>query len=244
MNEADQLKCSYIELVDQLLNCERRLTLEEGMEKRYQLQERYDAIHEISTKIQALSLDNGREPSETNLCVHDNIYQYATTYLEANQGTIPDLPSRKKLEEIETKREREILRQREEEKKSLEEPATSKAAKKKAAATKKTPTEAPFLSMLRRKRLKEPAASKAAKKKAAATKKTSTEAPSLSMSGWTVTPSCTDSASDPFEVQRQQLQSFIKQAKEDKRHDDILALEESLRKIEAVWVKRPCKTRP
>ena len=47
--------------------------------------------------------------------------------------------------------------------------------------------------------------------------------------GLDVTLSRTDGESDPFEVQQQQLQSFIKQAKEYKRYDDILALEELLR---------------
>ena len=65
----------------------------------------------------------------------------------------------------------------------------------------------------------------------------SAEPPPQSPSGWTVDSTVygsVDSTSDPFELQRRQLLIYIEQAKKAKRHDELVALEASLRDIEAL----------
>lgn len=61
-----------------------------------------------------------------------------------------------------------------------------------------------------------------------------------SQSGWmcssTVVNSI-DSSEDPFDVQRQQLLAYIKQAREAKRMDEVQTLEMSLREIEATMLR-------
>ena len=56
-------------------------------------------------------------------------------------------------------------------------------------------------------------------------------------SGWTAEPaisSTLDVEVDPFELQRQQLLSYINQAEQAKRFDEVATLKESLREIESL----------
>lgn len=160
---------------------------------------------------------------------------YASNYLQENLLSLPSLPTEAKLREIkerverdnlqrkrELERERELARRQEEERasKATEERTGlnrfrdfSKDFSTKVAVSFKRDSEELDVPIVRK----------------------------SSTSGWmsssTVAQSV-DSTEDPFDLQKQQLLSYIKQAREAGRMDEVNALEVSLREIEATILEQ------
>lgn len=71
-------------------------------------------------------------------------------------------------------------------------------------------------------------------------KETTTKTDSSSSVGWTAAPVISSTLGDdfdPFELQRQQLLSYIEQAREAKKYDEMEALQMSLAEIESMMTE-------
>lgn len=204
----------------------------------------------------ALKYNDGREPSTRHLKVQRGVRIFASTYLQDNLLTLPALPTREKLNKIRNEKEREAEERRKEIERQLEEQrrcellriqeeeAAASAARKTILSDKPSTDSNPlsmrsleghftklssefstfsiegrlskFSSEVKRSFLKEDSQKQQAK-------------------GWAVESGRNrhDSIDDPFEVQRQQLIQYLEQAKIAGRVDEVAAIQESLRDIEA-----------
>ena len=205
----------------------------------------------------ALKYNDGREPSSRNLKVQRGVRIFASTYLQDNLLTLPALPTREKLNKIRNEKEREAEERRKEIERQLEEQrrcellriqeeeAAASAARKAVLFDKPAPTDANPLSM----RSIEGHFNKLSSEfstfsiegrlsKFSSDVKRSflrEESQKKQTKGWAVESGRHrhDSIDDPFEVQRQQLTEYLEQAKIAGRADEVAAIQESLRDIEA-----------
>jgi len=183
---------------------------------------------------------------------------YASGYLQDHLISLPALPNEAKLSEIRERVEREaqerlIEYERARELKiKQEEEMAAKATEEKD----KKGIDVMFKEMAAKAReetkgfdTKFKMFSKELSTKVAVTFKKDSEAMSIpdrpserssSQSGWMCSTAAksVDSAEDPFDLQKQQLLSYIRQAREANRMDEVYALEDSLREIEATIIKQ------
>ncbi len=159
---------------------------------------------------------------------------YASNYLQENLLSIPSLPTEAKLREIRERIERENL----ERKRELE--RARELARQEEERASKTSEERSGLDRFRD-------FSKDFSTKVAITFKRDSEELDMpigrkgSTSGWMCSSSVArsiDSTEDPFEMQKQQLLAYIKQAREAGRMDEVHALEISLREIQATILEQ------
>ena len=184
----------------------------------------------------ALKYDDGREPTPTCQKVQRSIRVYASTYLQENLLSLPGLPTREKLKQIREEKEKEAEERRhammrhKEEQRELEAVAAAAAAKKES-----TKLEISF--SIDTKFRVSPTFTKKAKAVFGIKMSDIDDVDKDLTSGWTAEPvisSTLDVEVDPFELQRQQLLSYINQAQQAKRFDEVATLKESLREIESL----------
>ena len=204
----------------------------------------------------ALKYNDGRDPSSRHLKVQRGVRIFASTYLQDNLLTLPALPTREKLNKIRIDREREAEERRKEIERQLEEQRrcellriqeeeAAASAARKAILYDKPSTDTNPLSM----RSLEGHFTKLSSEistfsiegrlsKLSSEVKRSflrEESHKRQSKGWAVESGRhrLDSTDDPFEVQRQQLMEYLEQAKIAGRMDEVVAIKESLRDIEA-----------
>ena len=178
------------------------------------------------------------DPSTREQKLTRSVRVYASNYLQDNLLSLPSLPTEAKLTQIRDRvereakeRVRELERAREEQKIKEEEEAMAACA---SVLDERSGLDK-FLDF-----------SKELSTKVTISLKKESEPVGVplvrqaSNSGWmcssTVVKSI-DSSEDPFDVQRQQLLSYIKQAREANRMDEVNALEMSLREIETTMIE-------
>ena len=175
------------------------------------------------------------EPTPANMKLQKNVRVYASNYLQDNLLTLEGLPTRVKLKEIREKKEREaeemrkkLIRQKEQQRMQEEEAAAAAAA---AMASKRDKLEVNFNPLDSKIRLSPTL------KKAKAALGIGPKEQTKNTSGWTAEPVISSTLVDdfdPFELQKQQLLSYIEQAKDAKRFDEVEALQLSLAEIESM----------
>ena len=181
----------------------------------------------------------GSDAATRNYKLCRSVRVFASNYLQENLLLLPSLPTVAKLREIRDRVEKEaqervktLEREREKKRKHEEEMAAkalSKTLEEKKGIDK-------FLDF-----------SKELSTKVSVTFKRDSEAVSVppvrhgSESGWMCSSNMgtsVDSTEDPFDLQKKQLLSYIKQAREANRMDEVHALEASLREIEATIIEQ------
>ena len=185
-----------------------------------------------------MKYDNVEEPSPTCHRVQRGVRVHASNYLQENLLTLQALPTREKLKEIREARERDAEEKRQalikqkEHQRQLEEAAAAAAISKKESKL-----EVSYSSVDNKCRVSPTFTKKA---KAILGMKTGDDIVEEGDGGWTAEPAISttlDDEFDPFELQRQQLLSYIDQAIEAKRFDEVPALQESLQQIEILMRK-------
>ena len=173
-----------------------------------------------------------------------NIRRFTSNYLQENMLALPALPTNVQLRELRERKEREarervkeLERQRELQRQKEAQSAAGVGAGGGAMATGATADERrgfdKFIDKM------------ASTKIAVSFKKDSSSVEvdrGVQATGWITSRNeeIVDTGDDPFLLQKQQLLSYIKQAREGKRMDEVAALEQSLRDIElAIHQKQP-----
>lgn len=178
-----------------------------------------------------MKYDDGREPSTRHLRVQKGIRMFASAFLQEHLLTLPALPTREKLRAIRETREREAeermkeLQRQKEEQRQRELQRAREEEEAASASRRENP-----LSKL---------SIEFSLPKMKLTLKGEESIPSPT--GWVVESAIRrrlDSSDDPFVVQQQQLLEYREQAMLAGRTDEVAAIEESLRDIEAEIQKR------
>lgn len=190
------------------------------------------------------------DPSPRGQKLARSVRVFASNYLQQHLLTLPSLPTAQQLAEIKEQKEREaqekireIERQREQQRQqnALRE-AKAAAAKKQKAAEEESSLQSDLnkTAASAEKFFKDISKGFQSILPANKTEKEEISGDRVEEGGWMcntkqVMRSFDDEMEDdPFVVQREQLLSYIAQAKDAKRFDEVRALEQSLRDIEAV----------
>lgn len=219
-------------------------------------------FHSCSKRILAIGAE---DPSPRGQKLAKGIRGYASNYLQQHLLTVPSLPTPRQLADIKESREREarerleeIERQREEQRKlNAKREAEEKSAmnvvsaefdKMAADLTTQKIAEgfgkftADLDRLFSRETLKDISKEIQSIIPGSAKEEEEARGEQGGTKGWmcstTEVATTLDAQDDPFVMQRDQLLSFIAQAREAKRFDEVRTLEESLREIEAVMKER------
>ena len=180
---------------------------------------------------------DGGEQTHTNMKLQRSIRIFASNYLQDNLLTLQGLPTRIQLRKIREQKEQEaeelrlnLIRQKEEERIMKEEAIAAAAAIASAKKDNKLLlTESTIMGKL----------DATFKDKFGVTFNALGIGPSKGIEsssvGWSAAPVISDTLDDefdPFELQRQQLLSYIEQARDAKKFDEMEALQQSLAEIE------------
>ena len=186
----------------------------------------------------------GGVATPANLKLQRSVRIFASNYLQENLLTLQNLPTRIQLRKIRDAKEKEaeelrrnLIRQKEEQRLLEEEAAAAIASKRDNKPTAGAPTNSMDASLMNKldSTFKDTIEMTFSALGIGSSKGgTNTNEPSV---GWSAAPVISDTLGDefdPFELQRQQLLSYIEQARDAKKFDEVEALEQSLAEIESM----------
>lgn len=246
ISEADTLQPTYSKMAESLLCGEHCYALHTANDRRQELIKLYDVVDSVSKHILGFIAES---PSPRNEKLCKAIRTFASGYLQENLLSLPSLPTAVRLREIRAAKEREAQE-------TIKELERQREAKRKleaslgAAVGGETATEKRGLDkFLDKFDIDLPNLPSVSFKKDASTKDGASVSVARfdrtnSNSGWmsdSIVVGSIDSQEDPFVLQQQQLLSFISQARDAGRLDEVAALESSLREIEFTMDERKKK---
>lgn len=248
MDQSEEKKPGFVEVAKLIWTAEHGPPLQEATQQRQQLLRIYETIDAISKRILSASAS---DPSLRGQKLGRGIRTFASNYLQEHLLTLPSLPTQQKLAEMKEEREREAQERLQEIERQRQQEIILKAQREAEAATAEkslsTDLTAEKISegfgkftsdldrLFSRNTIKDLSKEIQAIIPGGAVKEEKKE--EVEVGGWICNTdqvvTSMDEEDDPFMIQREQLLSFIAQARDAKRFDEMRALEESLKEIEA-----------
>ncbi|XP_031571136.1 rabenosyn-5-like [Actinia tenebrosa] len=217
MAEAEKLCPVYIKMADSLNLGDIQYDLDEAAEIRIKLIKRYEKVDLISKKIGTLGSQGDTPPSAQFLKLQRGMRAFATGYLQENMFTLPNLPPRDKVAQLQQER------------------AAYMAAR---AAEEKAERERAMQRRLESSKVHQRQNSGDFRHDPANSRVTRQRSGSQVGEGWgPVSLNNVDSSPDPILQQMEIIRNYIKQAKQAKRLDEVQTLEKNLLELEAEYNK-------
>jgi len=226
MAEAETLQPVYIRMADSINLGDIQYDLEEAAHVRAKLVKMYESVDIISKKIASLGTQAEKPPSAHALKLQKGVRAYATGYLQDNMFTLPNLPPVDKVNKLQEERANSLARKAAEEKEQRE-----RAMQERLQAAKLRQHTRKGIGDFNR---NEPSG------KVKTVQQTSSE--TVVGNGWGPVPITQGSSPDPMLQQIDIIKSYIKQAKEQKKFDEVEMLERNLMELEEEYI-RQCQGR-
>lgn len=222
MAEAESLQPVYTKMADSINLGDIQYDLEEAAKVRAKLLKMYESVDTFSKKIASLGTQDETPPSPHTLKLQKGIRTYATGYLQENMFTLPNLPPVDKVNKLQQERANTLARKAAEERAQRE-----RAMQERLEATK----------MQQHKRQ---GGGDFNRNEPSGKVKTSQQTPRESFvgNGWGPVPITQGSSPDPMLQQIDIIRSYIRQAREQKKFDEVEMLERNLMELEVEYARQ------
>ena len=120
IGEAEQLMPQFIEMSDSLNSGETTFRLTDATSLRLKIMKHYEHVDSLSKSIASLGVNTDDAPSPKSLQLQTRIRMVTAGYLQQSMGRLQQLPSIDKLAELQEERKQAALRRVEEERKRVE----------------------------------------------------------------------------------------------------------------------------
>lgn len=222
MAEAETLQPVYIKMADSINLGDIQYDLEEAAQVRMKLVKMYETVDILSKKIASLGTQAEKPPSPHTLKLQKKIRAYATGYLQENMFTLPNLPPLDRVRKLQEDRANSLARRATEEKAQRE-----RAMQERLQAAKMQQHKREESGDFNRNR---------PPGKVHTGRQTSPE--SGSGNGWGPVPVMQGSSPDPMLQQIDIIKSYIRQAKEQHKFDEVDMLQKNLMELEAEYTRQ------
>lgn len=222
MAEAETLQPAYIKMANSINLGDIQYDLEEAAHVRAKLVKMYESVDILSKKIASLGTQAETPPSPHTLKLQKGIRAYATGYLQENMFTLPNLPPVDKVRQLQEDRANLLARLAVEEKEQRE-----RAMRQRLQAAKVQ-------------QHKREGSGDLSKNRPSGKVKTSQQGSpeSIMGNGWGPVPVTQGSSPDPMLQQMDIIKSYIKQAKEQRKFDEVNMLERNLMELEVEYTRQ------
>ncbi|XP_022297923.2 rabenosyn-5-like [Crassostrea virginica] len=216
---AEELLTKYMPMVESLSCGESMYRLQEAQRYRVQITKLYETIDGLSKKILNLGLNNEEEPSQKQLLLQRSIRAFATNFMQDNMLGLQALPSEEQYLKLQEERKLEI--------------------QKRIAAER----QATFEAQQREKKAKEQREQKDAMQRNEQLKQAEARERSGSqkLAGWIPNESSHinfNNTDDPMIQQMNIIRSYIKQAKQAGKLDEVQMLEQNLKELQNEYLRQ------
>lgn len=213
MTQAELLQPTYTKMADSINLGDIQYDFQEAAEVRAKLVRMYESVDIISKKIAALGTQAEKPPSSQAMKLQRGIRAFATGYLQENMFTLPNLPPVDKISKLQEERANALARKATEEKAQRE-----RAMQERLQAAKVRQQGHGDLN-----------------RNASSGKQTPA---SVVGNGWGPVPITQGSSPDPMLQQMDIIKSYIVQARQQKKYDEVEMLERNLMELEEEYFRQ------
>lgn len=218
MAEAELLQPTYTKMADSINLGDIQYDLQEAAEVRARLVRMYESVDIISKKIAALGTQAEKPPSHQTMKLQKGIRTFATGYLQENMFTLPNLPSVDKISKLQEERANALARK---------------------AAEEKEKRERAMQERLRAAKVRQQGHGDLNRNEPSSKLKTAQQTPESVMgNGWGPVPITQGSSPDPMLQQIDIIKSYIVQAKQQRKFDEVEMLERNLMELEEEYIRQ------
>jgi len=260
MAECDVVLPNFIEMAESINSGYTSHSLDAANEAKVKLFKLFETVDVISKKIQFLGTSGEAQPQPQALRLQRSIRNHAAGYLQENMFTAPSLPTRDKYEELVRIREKDLERQRQEEKQKrqvslLADGKLSPSVKNlnlKELAGKQQGTQASRMVTLKPDEESVSAEDDAGlfgslfgrgSLRSKFNKKTPKQFTAVSIAkssnaGWGPVNVTMSGSPDPMLQQMDIIKGYIRQAKQERRFEEVELFEQNLKELELEYMKQ------
>lgn len=218
MTEAELLQPTYTKMADSINLGDIHYDLQEAAEVRAKLVRMYESVDIISKKIAALGTQAEKPPSPQAMKLQRGIRAFATGYLQENMFTLPNLPPVDKISKLQEERAKALARK---------------------AAEEKAQRERAMQERLRAAKVRQQGHGDLNRNEPSGKLKTAHQTPeSVVGNGWGPVPITQGSSPDPMLQQMDIIKSYIVQARQQKKYDEVEMLERNLMELEEEYFRQ------
>lgn len=218
MTEAELLQPTYTKMADSINLGDIHYDLQEAAEVRAKLVRMYESVDIISKKIAALGTQAEKPLSPQAMKLQRGIRAFATGYLQENMFTLPNLPPVDKISKLQEERAKALARK---------------------AAEEKAQRERAMQERLRAAKVRQQGHGDLNRNEPSGKLKTAQQTPeSVVGNGWGPVPITQGSSPDPMLQQMDIIKSYIVQARQQKKYDEVEMLERNLMELEEEYFRQ------
>lgn len=219
VDAAEELLVQYMPMVESLSCGESMYSLQEAQRYRIKITKLYETIDGLSKKILNLGLNNEEEPSQKQLLLQRSIRTYATNFMQDNMLGLQSLPSDEQYLKLQEARKLEIQKRI-----AAERQATFEAQQREKKAKEQ-------------REQKEMALKNDQLKQAEARERSGSQ----KLAGWIPNESTHinfNNKDDPMIQQMNIIRSYIKQARQAGKLDEVQMLEQNLKELQNEYLRQ------
>lgn len=218
MTEAELLQPTYTKMADSINLGDIHYDLQEAAEVRAKLVRMYESVDIISKKIAALGTQAEKPLSPQAMKLQRGIRAFATGYLQENMFTLPNLPPVDKISKLQEERAKALARK---------------------ASEEKAQRERAMQERLRAAKVRQQGHGDLNRNEPSGKLKTAQQTPeSVVGNGWGPVPITQGSSPDPMLQQMDIIKSYIVQARQQKKYDEVEMLERNLMELEEEYFRQ------